>query len=87
LTDHEFLDWKVQLLESKNLMIRLLNAPIIEEVVSRDVQDHYHADSKVVVCGLCRCAVSPEILKAHLKQRHKENNDDLSKAEAPATVA
>jgi hypothetical protein len=43
LTDHEFLDWEVQLLESKNLMIRFFNAPIIEEVLNRDVQYHYHA--------------------------------------------
>lgn len=43
LTDHEFLDWKVQLLERKNPKIRLLNVPITEEIVSRDVQDRYHA--------------------------------------------
>lgn len=42
LTDHEFLDWKAQLLERKNPKIRLLNVPITERVVSRDVQDHYH---------------------------------------------
>jgi hypothetical protein len=42
LTDHEFLDWKAQLLEKKNPKIRLLNVPVNERVVSRDVQDHYH---------------------------------------------
>jgi hypothetical protein len=42
LTDHGLLDWKVQLLEKKNPKIRLLNVPITERVVSRDVQDHYH---------------------------------------------
>ena len=42
LTSDEFLDWKVQLLERKNLKVRVLNIPIAEEVVSRGVQDHYH---------------------------------------------
>ena len=43
LTDHDFLDWKVQLLERKNSKIRLLNVPIAEDVVSRDVQDYHTA--------------------------------------------
>jgi hypothetical protein len=42
LTDHEFLDWKVQLLERKDPRIRLLNVPITEEVVSRNVRNRYH---------------------------------------------
>lgn len=50
LTDHDFLDWKVQLLERKNSKIRLLNVPMTEEFVSRDVRDHYHA----MVCDKAR---------------------------------
>jgi hypothetical protein len=43
LTDHDFLEWKVHLLERKNSKIRLLDVPIAEDVASQEVQDHYHA--------------------------------------------
>lgn len=51
MTDHDFLEWKIQLLERKSPKIRLLNVPITEEMVSRDSQDHYQAMVREKVQG------------------------------------
>jgi hypothetical protein len=43
LTENQFLEWKVQLLERKTPTTRLLNVQVTEEVVKKSVQIQHHA--------------------------------------------